>query len=472
MKINKINQNQVPIQKMLSHVQSYMDKVHQQIPIKPEQFSCDLYKTAKKCNTPEKENLLNNCLIALADKMVDAKQDNLAGIIYSFLIKFNKDNNPILLKQLIPKALEIAKMQKDSVHIAARTTELCQIYKTYEIHGTNYLSCLTLRKKALNNICSNYDTVGEKFRTISRQMNKKDTYLELLIKTKCEIANELVYTNKQDARKELLSAYKDFQKFSENYKTENEKSYSGLKKYVSIALTDMTLCNDTKIDNVMKKFSCVSKNIINAIKEDAPIENSLFDECFNNMYEEAKKDSLEEKFIYKSLKFVDELENLENPYLSNRICKLLMNKNQNNIRNLKFIIMKQIETREKNQNDFGILHFCSIIQNLFKKDPKAITVNSYLKSNQIKMNALINVINNYDSLSNKENLHTKEEYIKQLIFAKANSARMHKNTNPEYTQTAILEAYNWLKKLPPEYVREHAEMYKVVEFIKQNVKNY
>ena len=134
--------------------------------------------------------------------------------------------------------------------------------------------------------------------------------------------------------------------------------------------------------------------------------------------------------------------------------------------------MKQIETREKNQNDFGILHFCSIIQNLFKKDPKAITVNSYLKSNQIKMNALINVINNYDSLSNKENLHTKEEYIKQLIFAKANSARMHKNTNPEYTQTAILEAYNWLKKLPPEYVREHAEMYKVVEFIKQNVKNY
>ena len=82
------------------------------------------------------------------------------------------------------------------------------------------------------------------------------------------------------------------------------------------------LYNDTKIDNVMKKFSCVSKNIINAIKEDAPIENSLFDECFNNMYEEAKKDSLEEKFIYKSLKFVDELENLENPSLKKCNCTL------------------------------------------------------------------------------------------------------------------------------------------------------
>ena len=471
MKINKINQDEILLQKMLSNVQSYMDKVYQQVPIKQEQFSCDLYIAAKKCNTPEKENLLNNCLIALADKMIDAKQDNLAGIIYSFLIKFNKDN-PILLKQLVPKALEIAKMQKDSVHVAARTGELCNIYKAYEIHGTNYLACLALRKKALNHICSNYNTVGKKFRTVSRQMNKKDTYLELLIRTKCDIANELIYINKQEARKELLSAYRDFQKLSENYRTENEKNYCGLKKYVSIALTDMTLCNNTKNDNVMEKFSYIRKNIVDAIKEDAPIENSLLDECFNNMYEEAKKDSLEEKFIYKSLKFVDELEGVGNPFLANRICKLLMNKNQNNIRNLRFIVMKQLETREKNQNDFGVLHFCSIIQSLFKKDPKAVTINAYLKSNQAKMNAINNIINNYDNLLGKENLKTKEEYIEQLIFAKANSARMHKNTNPEYTQTAILEAYNWLKKLPSEYVREHAEMYKVVEFIKQNVNNY
>ncbi len=472
MEINKINQSQIPIQKMLSRVQNYMDKVYQQVPIKQEQFSSDLYIIGKKCNTPENENLLNNCLITLANKMLDAKQDNLAGIIYSFLIKFNKDNNPILLKQLIPKALEIAKMQKDSIHVAARTGELCNIYKAYEIHGSNYLTCLALRKKALNHICSNYDTIDENFKTVSRQKNKKDIYIELLIRTKSDIANELIFTNKQEAKKELLSAYKDFKKLSENYRSENEKFYCGFKKYISIELSNIILCNNIEFNNVMEKFSSIRKNVIDAIKEDAPIENTLFDECFKNMYEDAKKNSLEKIFIYKSLKLVDILENMENPYLANRICKLLMNKNQNNIKNLKNIVMKQLEAREKNQNDFGILHFCSIIQNLFKKDPKAVTINSYLRSNQIKMNALINIINNYDSLSGKENLNTKEEYIKQLIFAKVNTARLQRNTNPEYTQIAIRDAYDLLKKLPQEFIREHAEMYKVVEFIKQNVNNY
>lgn len=472
MKINKINQKQVPIQKMLSRVQSYMDKVHQQIPIEPEQFSCDLYKTAKKCNTPERENLLNNCLIALADKMVDAKQDNLAGIIYSFLIKFNNDNNPILLKQLIPKALEIAKIQKDSIHVAARAGELCQIYKTYDIHGANYLSCLALRKKALNDICSNYDTVGKRFRTISRQINEKDTYLELLIKTKYDIANELIVTNKQDAKNELLSAFKDLNKLSDYYKKTKERGYSMLKKHVGMQLTEIALCKNVQFNNISEKFDQISKNIIEITKEKAPIENSMFDDCFNTMYDEFKQNALEKKFIYKSLKLIDKLDTLKASFLIDRLCNILANKNQNNIENLKTITLKQLELRDKNNDNFGVLYFCSLIQKLFKKNSKAVSINSYLKSNQTKMNALINIINNYDSLSGKENLHTKEEYIKQLIFTKVNTARLQRNTNPEYTQTAILEAYNWLKKLPPEYVREHAEMYKVVEFIKQNVKNY
>lgn len=471
MKINKINQKQVPIQKMLSRVQSYMDKVHQQIPIKPEQFSCDLYKTAKKCNTPEKENLLNNCLIALADKMVDAKQDNLAGIIYSFLIKFNKDNL-ITLKQLIPKALEIAKIQKDSIHVAARAGELCQIYKTYDIHGANYLSCLVLRKKALNDICSNYDTVGKRFRTISRQINDKDTYLELLIKTKYDIANELIVTNKQDAKNELLSAFKDLNKLSDYYKKTKERGYSMLKKHASMQLTEIALCKNVQFNNISEKFDQISKNIIETTKEKAPIENSMFDDCFNTMYDEFKQNFLEKKFIYKSLKLIDKLDTLKASFLADRLCNLLANKNQNNIENLKTITLKQLELRDKNNDNFGVLYFCNLIQKLFKKNSKAVSINSYLKSNQTRMNALINIINNYDSLSGKENLHTKEEYIKQLIFTKVNTARLQRNTNPEYTQTAILDAYNWLKKLPPEYVREHAEMYKVVEFIKQNVKNY
>ena len=46
-------------------------------------------------------------------KMEEAKQDSIAGIIYSFLIKTNADNTTFL-KFIGPKAIEIAKKQKES----------------------------------------------------------------------------------------------------------------------------------------------------------------------------------------------------------------------------------------------------------------------------------------------------------------------------------------------------------------------
>lgn len=471
MKINKLNSDEAKVKKLLYNVQGCVNKVRSNEPIKPEKLARDLYVVGNKCKTPEKENILNNCLTTLADKMVNLKQDNLAGIIYSFLIKFNKDNL-IVLKQLVPKALEIAKMQKDSVHVAARTGELAQIYKNYDIHGANYLKCLHVRKQALNDICSNYDTVGDRFRSISRQINKKDTYIELLIKTKIDIANELMVTNKSDAKRELLSAYKKLNMFSDSYKVDYERSYSMLKKHISIDLTNIMLGNSASITDAGEEFSKVRKSVLEAVKEGAPIENSIFNEHFSKIYDAHKNNSLEDRFVSKAINFVEEINAAGNSILANNICRILVEKNQNNVKNLKDINMVQLKMRDVAGDTLGVLYYSTLIQKLFKKDSNAVSVSTYLKSLQFNMKALNRIITNYEDFLKMPQIHrlrAKDEYKEQLIFAKVNSAILQRNTNPEYSKKSFLEAENLIEQLPAGYVTKHPELRKIISIVTQYV---
>ena len=469
MKINKLDSEEIKVRKMLYNVQGYMDKARINKSVNQKKFSNDLHVIGKKCRTPEKQNILNNCLIALAERMINLKQDNLAGIIYSFLIKFNKDNL-VVLKQLIPKALEIAQKQNDVVHIAARTGELCQIYRNTHIHGANYLACLNTRKNALQNICLNYDKAKEKYRTVSRQISTKDMYIELLIKTKIDIANELASTNKCDARNELLSAYKDLSQFSNDYRLDPEKSYSTLKKHISIASTNIMLDKKSKNIGSVEQFETIRQNIINATKKREPIENSIFNDYISSTYDAFKNNSQEEKFIDRAIEFVNDLSNAGNPILTDKVFTILTDKNKSNIKNLKTVIMAQLEARERANDNFGVLRYSTTLQKLFKQDPKAVTISTYIKSIQININALTNIINNYDKLNIKNyKLRPKDEYIEQLIFAKVNSAKLHKNTSPAYYKQTIQEAGKLIDGLPAGFVSKHPEMRKLVDFVMQNV---
>ena len=299
-------------------------------------------------------------------------------------------------------------------------------------------------------------------------MEEKDTYLELLIKTKYDIANEIIITNKQDAKNELLSAYKDLSKFSECYKKTKEKTYSMLKKHASIQLTEIALCKNATFNNISEKFCQIRKNIIDATKEKAPIENSLFDDCFSTMYDEFKQKSLEDKFIYKSLNLADELVTLGNSFSADRIYNVLSNKNQNNTRNLKTIILKQLELRDRNNDNFGVFYFCTLMQKLFKKDSKAVSVNAYLKALQFDIKNTTYIIENYDNIPKRSNLKPKTEYIKQLIYAKVNAARLQRNTYPEYTKGVIKEIAKLIDELPLGYIAEHPEIEYSVRFVREN----
>lgn len=471
MKISNFDSRDVQFRKMLYNIQKYMDKSRQNKHIKPNALASDLYDIGEKCKTPERENILNNCLTSLADNMMTINQDNLAGIIYSFLIKFNKDN-PVKLKQILPKALNCAKIHDDSVHIAARCDELSKIYQCYEIHGSNYLSCLKLRKKALKNICLDYEAVKGKYRTISRQLNSKDKYVELLIRTKIDIANELKHLEfKHDSRKELLSAYKYFDKFSDDYKAKNEKNYSGLKKYLSITLTNATLCKGVNFNSDYEQFAAVAKNIINSTKEKAPVENSMFNDFYSRMYDKFKSNSQESIFINKSFELIKSLNNLGNSFLSNNIIRILIEKNQSNVKNLKDIELEILKVRDNGHDDFGMLQHSRNVQKLFKKDPKLVTISSYLTAYQYNIKALNNIISNYDKLSVSQNsrLQPKDEYVKELIFSKVNTARLQRNTYPEYFKSAVKDADELIESLPSGYIAQHPEMKKVVEYVMRNI---
>lgn len=471
MKINKFASSDAQFRKKLYNIRKYMDKSRQNEPIKPKAFASDLYGIGEKCKTPERETVLNDYLISLADNMMNLKQDNLAGIIYSFLIKFNKDN-PVKLKQILPKALDCAKMHDDSVHIAARCEDLSKIYQCYEIHGENYLSCLKARKNALKRICQDYESVKGNYRTISRQPNSRDKYVELLIRTKIDIADELTYLGlKQNSQNELISAYKWFDKFSDEYKVQKEKNYSGLKKFLSIIITNITLCKEVPFNSDYEKFMAVSKNIIKSAKKKLPIENSLFNDFYSDMYDSFKYNSQESIFINKSFELVKSLNSLGNTFISNSIIRILIEKNQSNVKNLKNIELEILKIKDNEQDYIGLVRHCNTIQKLFKKDPVAVSINSYLVASQYGIKALSHIISNYDSYLALKNptLRSKDDYIKQLIFAKVNTARLQRNTYPAYFKSAIKDADELIELLPAGYIAEHPEMKKVVDFVTRNV---
>ena len=242
-----------------------------------------------------------------------------------------------------------------------------------------------------------------------------------------------------------------------------------MKKYISIELTNIMLRGNTSGQNASEQFAKMQKNVIEAIKEGAPVENSIFKERFIEIYDEYKNNSFEDKFLDKSLKFVEELNNLGNPILANNICIILQEKNQSNIRNLKEISLTQMKVRDEANDIFGVLHHSITIQKLFRKDSNAVSINSYLKAIQYHIKVLDYIIKNYDSMSNESRLKTKDGYIEQLVFAKVNSARLQRNKNPEYFKNNINDAGKLLDELPAGYIAKHPEMKKIVSFIRQYV---
>ena len=97
MNISRITPAEISVQRTLHTMQNYIyNPFAKDHPIKPELLAHDLYRVSEKCNTNQLKTLFNNTFINIAQRMIEAQQNNFAGIIYSFLIKINNDKSSLV----------------------------------------------------------------------------------------------------------------------------------------------------------------------------------------------------------------------------------------------------------------------------------------------------------------------------------------------------------------------------------------
>jgi hypothetical protein len=151
------------------------------------------------------EREMNSLATNLAQRLVNLGNNNLSGIIYSFLIKFNK-NNPAYVEELATNALAIAKRTHDQIHIMARTNDLKNIYAKTEYGSEKHLKTLYAHKRSLKQIITNYDGCEKRYQTMSRRMQPKENYELKYCKTVLEIARITKDTEPKQTLQELLAA--------------------------------------------------------------------------------------------------------------------------------------------------------------------------------------------------------------------------------------------------------------------------
>lgn len=174
----------------------------------------------------EKQNqkpVLNKAAKKLAETIVSLGDNNLAGIVYSFLIKFN-EGNAKLVEELATNALAIAKRQHDPVHIMARANDLKEIYKVVSPKSDKLLDVLYTEKRALKDIVTNYDNVQKRHNTITKKMKPVGVYEVKLASVKYDIGKLLVDKDPNLAKSELQESMEIYEKYGVGPVYENAKS--------------------------------------------------------------------------------------------------------------------------------------------------------------------------------------------------------------------------------------------------------
>ena len=186
--------------------QKVMKSIKRQEKVDASAFSCELMSIGDVFEKQGKKPVMNKMAQRLAETLVNIGDSNLSGIIYSFLIKFNKDNAKIA-EQIALNALAIANRQKDSIHIMARSYDLKEIYKQTEYGSEKHLKV------------TNYDNVIKKYRTVTREAKPKETY-ELML---CDNIFEIIEILKKKEPKRALEELNQLQEAVSSIKQQGTK---------------------------------------------------------------------------------------------------------------------------------------------------------------------------------------------------------------------------------------------------------
>lgn len=180
-----------------------------------ENMSCeDLYVGLKNITNEYKAQsqtgIMNTMVKGLIQSLVSLKQDNLASIMYSYMIKLNKDN-PKLVKEYAINALAVAKRADDPVHIMARANDIANVCFKTKPGSEEHIKYLKIQHDALVDICTNYHTtLPKRYNTISKELLPLDNYKVKLCFVKLNLAEYTYYKNYKDAQKMFNEAIQLF----------------------------------------------------------------------------------------------------------------------------------------------------------------------------------------------------------------------------------------------------------------------
>ena len=216
MKVVKINFNekniaQNPLKSFDRYSEKVLDIVKRNSKVDRTTFVSELKVLGDVFEKKNEKTLMNKKTKKLAETLVSLKNQDLAGIVYSFLVKFNKGDDK-LVEEFATNALAIAVRLKDYVHIQARAGNLKELYKRKEYGSDKHLNAIYQQKKALNEVIRSYDSVKQNQRTIKTEMKPIENYEASLAAVKLEIAELIMAKDKNSAKAELLDAQAIYKK--------------------------------------------------------------------------------------------------------------------------------------------------------------------------------------------------------------------------------------------------------------------
>ena len=127
-KFNPKTVKQNPILSYDSYVQKVIKALKRDAVVDKSSFFAELKTLGDSFEHLDAKEQMNKKSKWFAETLVALKSNDLAGIIYSYLVKLNYSNVKIR-EDFATRALAIAKRTNDPVHIMARANDLKEVYK-------------------------------------------------------------------------------------------------------------------------------------------------------------------------------------------------------------------------------------------------------------------------------------------------------------------------------------------------------
>lgn len=167
----------------------------------------------------------------LAEKMIEDKNPDFAGIILSSLCKLTQ-YIPELLEIFATRGYYVAKSNSDTVHMMARLNDLRKIYYRVPDKLSQYLKVLYKQEKCLKELTRNYDKAVNSYQTVSRHAAQKRDYELMLAHVQTEIGKITKRKHPVEAKERLLSARETFE----------TSGYEQNVQYIKMLLDEIKCC--------------------------------------------------------------------------------------------------------------------------------------------------------------------------------------------------------------------------------------